>query len=84
MCSRCLRKPYCVCTLDKVIPNEEHRTNRPIIKFNILYFFYITIRKIQQKYQNTKNNRIITRDSLYSTIKKIPIVNTTGMFDKKQ
>ena len=69
--------------LERVIPKEEHNKTSPISKFNILYFFYITIRKIQQKYHNTNNNRIITRSSLYST-KKIPIVKTTGMFDKKQ
>ena len=51
-----------------VIPNDVQTRKIPIIKLIIiLCFFYITIRKIQQKYQKTKNSRIITRDSLYST-----------------
>lgn len=47
MCCLFFLTPYSVVIFDNVIPKEEHKTMRPISKFNILYFFYITIRKIQ-------------------------------------
>jgi hypothetical protein len=65
--------------LESVIPKEEHNKIRPISKFNILYFFYITIGKIQEKYYNTKKNSIITSDSLYNTIKNPRWTDPTGI-----
>lgn len=70
-----------------VAPNEEQIIKVAISRFNILYFFYISIRKIQQKYQKTKKNRIITRSSSYNTKKftdkKIPVSKDQRGYDKK-
>jgi len=79
MCCLCFLNPYSFVVFEIVTPNDVQIKNNPISKFIILYFFYITIRKIQQKYCKTKNNRIITRSSLYSTKIKT-LVETRAFF----